>query len=77
MKRLWMSLGWILLTALLGCKSTEPPPTAPVPDPSAVEPGDPATPETATQPLEAVYQARPLRGRFAVAEAVLMITPPP
>jgi hypothetical protein len=58
MKRLWMSLGWILLTALLGCKSTESPPAAPVSDPSAVEPSDPATPETATQPLEGVRRER-------------------
>jgi len=29
------------------------------------------------QPLEALYQTSPLRGRSAVAEAVLMMTPLP
>ena len=58
MKRLWMTLGWILLTGLVGCNNTEAPPASTAQDPAALEKADPATLESPTEPLEATRRER-------------------
>lgn len=62
MNRLWITLAWVLLTGLWGCKSAEQSPAtpeAPAPALAGVEtPGAAAATETPTEPLEGLRRER-------------------